>query len=67
VVCVKRMRSAQKNPASAAAAAPLKELCPDTYSGELPTLPAREVQVGFGAVSGLPSVSASRIAVVGRQ
>src|SRR5262245_11914697 len=62
------MRSSQKKPASAAAPAPLNELWPDQYSGVPPMVPgARGVQFGSGAVSGLPSVSASRMAVAGRQ
>lgn len=59
--------SEQKKPASTVAAAPLYALCPDGHSGVPPTDPTRAVQAGFAWVSGLPSVSASRIAVVGRQ
>jgi len=59
--------SSQKNPASTAAPAPLNVLWPDQYSGVPPMPPARGVQDGSASVSGLPSVSASRMAVPGRQ
>ena len=63
----KAMVSSQKKPASTAAAAALNVLWPDQYSGELPMLSALDTQLGSGSVSVFPSVSACRIAVVGRQ
>src|SRR5262245_56534546 len=61
------MSSAQKNAASVAAAAALKMLWPDQYSGLAPMPPALGAHPGSASVSGLPSVWLSRMAVAGRQ
>src|SRR5262245_1941299 len=66
VVEVKPMSSVRKNPARAAAAAAPYALCPDEYDG-CAGVASSGVQVGSAAVSALPSVSAARIAVTGRQ
>src|ERR1700693_3442903 len=55
-----------KSLASTVAAAPLTVECPDGYSGKAGVV-SRGVQVGSAGVSALPSVSASGIAVTGRQ
>src|SRR5262249_32033507 len=64
-VMLKLTRS-PKNEASAWAADSLWMACKDTYDWWL-GVAIRGVQVGSALVSGLPSVSAARIAVTGRQ
>src|SRR5262249_29655946 len=66
VVEVKAMSSVPKNPARAVAAAAPYALCPDEYDG-CAGVASSGVQVGSAAVAGLPSVSAARMAVTGRQ
>src|SRR5262245_35320936 len=60
------MSSVPKNPARAVAAAAPYALCPDEYDG-CAGVAISGVQVGSAAVAGLPSVSAARMAVTGRQ
>src|SRR5262245_50486171 len=60
------MSSVPKNPARAVAAAAPYALCPDEYDG-CAGVTISGAQVGSAAVSGLPSVSAARMAVTGRQ
>src|SRR5437868_5303425 len=55
-----------KNAARTVLAAPLKVLWPESYDGKLGVVRSG-VQVGSAAVAGLPSVSAARMAVIGRQ
>src|SRR5262249_16410410 len=66
VVEVKAMPSVPKNPARAVAAAAPYALCPDEYDG-CAGVGISGVQSGSIRVSGLPSVSAARMAVTGRQ
>src|SRR5262249_60607823 len=66
VVEVNAMLSVPKNPARAVAAAAPNVLCPDEYAG-CAGVAISGVQVGSAWVSGLPSVSAARMAVTGRQ
>src|SRR4051794_26193149 len=65
-VVVKRTSSVPKKEARTAAAAPLKVLCPEVYDGKGGVV-SSGAQLGSGAVSGLPSRSASWMAVTGRQ
>src|SRR5262245_58893967 len=65
-VAVKLTLSVPKNPARAAAAAALTVLCPDVYDG-CAGVTISGVQFGSARVSGLPSLSALRMAVTGRQ
>src|SRR6478672_9243424 len=60
------MLSVPKKAASTAAAPALLPLWPEMYDGWLGVL-RYGAQVGSGAVASLPSVSAARIAVIGRQ
>src|SRR5690606_36102421 len=64
-VVEKGMASLPKNDANTVAAPRLKVLCPDVYSGN-GGVGISELQVTSGSVSGLPSVSASRMAEIGR-
>ena len=57
---------APKTLVSTAAAAPLKVLWPETYSGNGGVM-SNEVQAGSATVAALPSLSACRMAVIGRQ
>src|SRR5262245_35629766 len=63
---VKVMLSVPKKPASTAAPAALNVLCPDVYDGN-GGVGISGVQSLSATVSGLPSVSAARMAVTGRQ
>src|SRR5438552_18615602 len=63
---VKEMASVPKKAARTAALAPLTPLWPEMYDGWA-GVTRNGVQAGSAAVSGLPSVSAARIAVTGRQ
>src|SRR5438552_15192905 len=63
---VKEMASVPKKAARTAALAPLTPLWPEVYDGWF-GVTSSGVQAGSAAVSGLPSVSAARIAVTGRQ
>src|SRR5437870_2371463 len=63
---VKGVLSEPKKAASTTAAAPLKVLWPEMYSGN-GGVTSSGVQVESLTVSGLPSVSALRMAVMGRQ
>src|SRR5881275_2828216 len=65
-VVVKRTPSVPQKSPSAAAAAPLKVLWPEVYEGNGGVVSSGR-QFGSRSVSGLPSRSASRIAVIGRQ
>src|SRR4051812_28001835 len=65
-VVVNGMSSEPKNSASTAAAAPLKVLCPETHSGN-GGVTSKGVHEPSATVSGFPSVSALRMAVIGRQ
>ena len=58
------IRSEPRNQASTTAAAPLKVLCPDVYSGN-GGVASNGIQDGSGSVAGLPSVAASWMAVIG--
>src|SRR5437667_5967919 len=62
----KGMLSEPKKAASTVAAAPLNVLWPEVYSGK-GGVTSSGVQVGSLVVSGLPSISALRMAVMGRQ
>src|SRR5947209_7935330 len=62
----KRTPSPPKNSASAAAAAPLKVLCPDVYDGN-GGVGNSGSQSGSGASAGSCSEPADRTAVTGRQ
>ena len=55
-----------KKSASTVAAAPLNVLWPEVYSGKGGVI-SRGVQFTSGSVAGFPSVSAARMAVMGRQ
>src|SRR5262245_35941575 len=66
VVSEKPTASVPKKAASTAAAAALWPLWPEIYEGWF-GVTSSGVQVESGRVSGLPSVSAARIAVTGRQ
>src|SRR5262245_46538078 len=63
---VKATASVPKKPARAVAAAAPYALCPDEYDG-CAGVTSSGAQVGSARVSGLPSVSAARMAVTGRQ
>src|SRR5215207_5541118 len=63
---VNRTRSVPKNSARTAAAAPLNELCPLVYAGN-GGVSNNGVQSGSATRAGLFNLSASRIAVTGRQ
>src|SRR5947209_6409485 len=65
-VVSKRTRSVPKKFASAAAAAPLKLLCPDVYAGN-GGVSSSGVQLRSAGAAGLPLSSDSRMAVIGRQ
>src|SRR5689334_2568828 len=59
--------SSPKKAASTSAPAALIVLCAPGYDGSAGVLPASGSQFGSATVAGLPSVSARRIAVTGRQ
>src|SRR5256885_14351596 len=63
---VKEMSSVPKNVSITREAAPLNVLCPDVYSGKL-GVTSIDVQVASFSVASLPSRSALRMAVTGRQ
>jgi hypothetical protein len=58
--------SVPKKLCSAPTSAPLPQVCPAGYSGK-PGVSINGVQSGSRVVAGLPSVSAYRIAVIGRK
>jgi hypothetical protein len=63
---VLKLTRSPKNRASTSDIAPPCPLCPDGYSGTGP-ISISDIQFGSPIVSGLPSVSPARTAVIGRQ
>ena len=77
LIAVNAILSVPKNACSACTKAPLMQVCPDGWSGKPGVTsggPETGIvglksgsQAGSASVAGLPSLAASRIAVIGRQ